>query len=39
MEPAEQPLVELGVEDENGNDIEGISDDEEDAGTSDGELE
>lgn len=36
MELVEQPLVELGVEDENGNDIEGISDDEEDAGTSDG---
>ncbi|KAH6881076.1 hypothetical protein B0T10DRAFT_411332 [Thelonectria olida] len=39
MEPAEQPLVELGVEDEDGNDIEGISNDEEEGGTSDGEPE
>lgn len=39
MEPAEQPLIELGVEDEDGNDIEGISNDEEEEGTSDGEPE
>lgn len=38
-EPAEQPLVELGYEDEEGNDMEGISDDEQDGETSDEEAE
>jgi hypothetical protein len=38
-EPAEQPLVELGFEDEEGNDIEGISDDGEDSDSSNGEPE
>jgi hypothetical protein len=38
-ELAEQPLVEFGAEDEEGSDIEGISDDEENGGMSDGEPE
>ncbi|KAM6505360.1 hypothetical protein FSOLCH5_014584 [Fusarium solani] len=38
-EPAEQPLVEFSVEDEEGNDIEEISDDGEDGDRSDGEPE
>ncbi|EXM13626.1 hypothetical protein RAB80_014374 [Fusarium oxysporum f. sp. vasinfectum] len=38
-EPAEQPLVEFSVEDEEGNDIEEVSDDGEDGDRSDGEPE
>ena len=38
-EPAEQPLVELGYEDEEGNDLEGISDDGEDSEISNEEPE
>jgi hypothetical protein len=38
-EPAEQPLVEFSVEDEEGNDIEEVSDDEEDGDRSDGKPE
>jgi hypothetical protein len=38
-EPAEQPLVELGYKDEERNDMEGISNDEQDGETLDKEAE
>ncbi|KID82126.1 hypothetical protein MGU_10562 [Metarhizium guizhouense ARSEF 977] len=37
-EPAEQPLIELGAEDEEGDDIEGISDEGENSDSSNGEF-